>query len=181
MSIRGRTLSTAFALLFLAGMADAQAATIPQAEGTTLTGAEVKLPEGMNDKLGVLVVGFSRGSREQVAAWGRKLAVDFGHSQKVMYFEVPMLAGAPKILRGMIVRQMGSSVPEKERSHFLPLTENEAGWRTVTHYSRSDDAYVLLTNRTGTVLWQAQGDATDTAYTQLKTEIAALTAAGDHR
>ena len=79
-----------------------------------------------------------------------------------------MLESAPRLLRGMIVREMRSSVPEAERSHFLTLTEGEAAWRAVAHYGKPDDAYVLLVDGSGVVRWQMEGDATDTAYAALK-------------
>ena len=80
---------------------------IPEAYGTTLVGNSVGLPDAVHGKVGILVVGFSKSSQGQVAAWGRRLSADFNQSSSVVYFEVPMLAGAPGILRGMIARQMG--------------------------------------------------------------------------
>ena len=84
--------------------------TVPKSQGTTLVGTSVGLPDAVHGKVGVLVVGFSKSSQGQVAAWGRRLSADFNQSPSVVYFEVPMLAGAPKIIRRMIVHQMGSTV-----------------------------------------------------------------------
>lgn len=178
MAIRG------WATLFLIGLglanswpcARAQTA-IPKAQGTTLAGTAVELPEALNGRIGVLVVGFSHASQGQVAAWGKRLTADYGQSAGVAFYEIPMLAGAPKILRGMIVKSMGKAVPEKEQPHFLPLTENEAAWRTVAHYAKPDDAYVLLIDGTGTVRWQTEGDATDPAYAALRQQVATLSTA----
>lgn len=147
---------------------------IPEAHGTTLAGNSVGLPDAVHGKVGVLVVGFSKSSQGQVAAWGRRLSADFNQSSSVVYFEVPILAGAPRILRGMIVRQMGSTVPDAQRPHFLPLMENEAGWRAVTHYDQSDDAYVLLLDGTGTIYWQTHGNATDAEYNMLRKQLQSL-------
>lgn len=152
--------------------------TVPKAQGTTLAGTSVDLPDAVHGKVGVLVVGFSKASQGQVAAWGRRLSADFSQSSSVVYFEVPMLAGAPKIVRGMIVRQMGSTIPEAQRPHFLPLMENEAKWRAVAHYNKPDDAYVLLVDGEGMIRWQTEGDASDAAYTALKKNLEALTAPG---
>ncbi len=173
MTIRGSVVIS-IALGLAAAYIQAQQ-TIPKAQGTTLTGTVVGLPDAVHGKVGVLVVGFSKSSQAQVAAWGRRLSVDFDQSSSVVYFEVPMLAGAPRILRGMIVRQMGSTVPEAQRPHFLPLMENEAGWRGVAHYDKSDDAYVLLVDGTGTIRWQTHGDATDAEYNMLRRQLKTLT------
>jgi hypothetical protein len=150
--------------------------TIPKAQGTTLTGTAVALPDALNGKVGVLVVGFSHASQGQVAAWGRRLAADYGQSHDVTFFELPMLAGAPKMMRGMIVKKMSSSVPAAERPHFLPLMEGEPVWRAVARYDNPDDAYVLLVDGTGTVRWQSEGSATDDGYSALKKNLESLTA-----
>lgn len=92
-----------------------------------------------------------------------------------------MLAGAPGVLRGVIVHQMGSTVPEIQRLNFLPLMENEAGWRAVTHYNNSDDAYVLVVDGAGTIRWQTRGDATDAKYNGLRKQLQILTEqTGEH-
>jgi hypothetical protein len=182
MSIRGWAVFWVALGLMMTGLSGrAEQATIPKAEGTTLTGKAIVLPEAMKSKVGVLVLGFSHGSQEQVAAWGRRLAADYAQSKDVVYFEVPILAGAPKILRGMIVKKMASSVPKVERPHFLPLTENEAGWRTVAHFSKPDDAYVLVIDGNGSVLWQTEGDTTDATYRRLKEKLAAVSGASNAR
>jgi len=172
--MKSRLWSICFVGLALVANATAKAqVSIPKAQGTTLAGAAVTLPDALKGKVGVLVVGFSHASQGQVEAWGRRLAKDYGQSAGVAYFEIPMLAGAPKMLRGMIVKSMSKSVPEGERPHFLPLMEGEPVWRVAAHYSEPDDAYVLLVNGDGIVEWQTEGDATDAAYATLKRQIEA--------
>jgi len=148
--------------------------SIPNVQGTALSGTIVVLRDALKGKVGVLVLGFSHASQGQVSAWGRRLNADYGQSRDVMYFEIPMLAGAPKMLRGMIVKSMGKAVPQSERSHFLPMIEGEPAWRAVAHYDKPDDAYVLIVDGTGTVHWQTEGDGTDVAYADFKKNLAAV-------
>jgi ATP10 protein len=150
--------------------------TIPKSGGTTLAGTSVVLPDALKGKVGVLVVGFSHASQGQVAPWTRLLEADYGKSNDVTYFALPMLAAAPKMLRGMIKKSMANSVPFAERPHFLPITEGEPAWRSAAHYDKPDDAYVLLVDSTGTVRWQTEGEATDMAYAEMKKNLRALTA-----
>src|ERR1019366_7351699 len=133
-------------------------AQIPAAHGTALTGTAVALPDALKGRVGVLVVGFSHASQGQVSDWGRLITADYGQNQGVEYFEIPMLGGAPKMLRGMIVKSMGKSV------------------RAAAHYDKADDAYVLVVNGDGLVRWQTQGDATDAALSSLKRELNGLLA-----
>jgi len=154
---------------------------IPAAHGTTLAGTAIALPDALKGRIGVLVVGFSHGSQEQVSNWGRLITADYGQSEGVEYFEIAMLGGAPKMLRGMILKSMRNSVPAAERPHFLPLTEDDKPWRAVAHYDRADDAYVLLVDGDGVILWRTQGDATDAAYSALKKHLKELPSqSGDH-
>jgi ATP10 protein len=142
--------------------------TIPESHGTSLAGTPVVLPDALKGKVGVLVAGFSHASQGQVASWGKRLEADYGKSAGISYFELPMLAGAPKMLRGMIVKSMGKSVPPGRKAHFLPLMEGEPAWRAAAHYDKPDDAYVMLVDAAGTVRWQTEGDATDAAYSEMK-------------
>ena len=172
--------TVAAALLLQAGPVWGQdkAAKIPLAHGTSLAGTAVVLPDALKGKVGVLVLGFSHGSQEQVANWGRLITADYGQAQGLVYFEIPMLGGAPKMIRGMIIKSMGSSVPAAERAHFIPLIEDDKPWRAVAHYDKANDAYVLLVDGDGMVLWQTQGDPTDAAYFAFKKKLDGVLGAG---
>jgi hypothetical protein len=151
--------------------AQSTARTIPAAKGTTLAGIPVVLPGAVNGKVGVLVVGFTRPSQTQVQAWGKRLAMDYAASSGVVYYEMPVLASAPSLVRVTIEEEMKMSLPAAERAHFLPLTQNEAGWLAATHYVQGDDAYVLLIGGDGIVRWQTRGAVTDANYAELKGKI----------
>ena len=162
--------------LAVAGWAQESAAHIPVAHGTSLAGTAVALPDAIKGKTAVLLVGFSHASQGQVTNWGRLIATDFGRAPAFAYYELPILGGAPKILRGMIIKSMGKAVPESEKPHFIPLTEDDKPWRAVAHYNKSDDAYVLIVDGEGLVRWQTEGDATDAAYAVVKKKLAGMLA-----
>jgi hypothetical protein len=144
---------------------------IPETHGTTLATTEVTLPDALKGKVNIVVVGFSHASQEQIANWGRLIAADYGKSADVTYFELAMLAGAPKMLRGMIIKRMGSAVPFDERAHFVPVLEGEAAWRAVAHCNKADHAYVLLVDSQGVVVWQTEGEPTNAAYSAFKLQV----------
>ncbi len=152
-----------------------RAQKIPTVQLESLAGDSIALPDALHGKVGVLVIGFSRGSQQAVTEWGRKLAADYRQSSTVLYYEMPMLAGVPRLMRGLVVRQMRSSVPEPAWRRFVPLTEDEKTWRTLTHYASEGDAYVLLVDGNGSVRWQMAGTPTEAAYTTLKQQVSAAT------
>jgi ATP10 protein len=172
----GRYLS--FGLLALSWLAAANdrsmAARIPEVHGTSLSNEAVNLPEALQGKVGVLVLGFSRGSRDPVAGWGKRLVTDYRESTTVAYYQMPVLASAPGMVRGLIVRSMKSSVPQVAQARFVPIMDNEAAWRTLVHYVPPDDPYLLVVDGQGNVVWQTQGQVTDTAYAALKQQVEAL-------
>ena len=79
---------------WLAGGAQGGApVAIPAMRGTTFTGEAVALPDALYGKVGVLIVGFSQGSRREVADWGHKLADDAERPVETgSYYEMPVLA-----------------------------------------------------------------------------------------
>jgi len=156
----------------LAGHASAQ--KIPKVHGETLAGTPVNLPESLQGKSGILVIGFAQGSREAVTVWGKKLAADYFDSPSVLYYEMPVLASVPKLMRGFVTGRIKAAVSDRGKPHFIPLTEDEPAWRNLVHYQAADDPYVLLVDGTGMVRWQTQGSATDTAYTALKQQVETL-------
>src|ERR1700733_12224043 len=96
----GRYLSLALLTMgWLAANDPSMAARIPEVHGTSLSNEAVNLPEVLQGKGGVLVLGFSRSSRDAVAGWGRRLAADYRESPTVVYYEMPVLASAPGMMR----------------------------------------------------------------------------------
>lgn len=142
-------------------------AGVPAVRGTTLAGGKVALPEDLKGKTGVLIVGFSKGASAEAAAWGKRLAGDKAHSGDLVYYEVAMLEGVPRLLRGIVLKQIKSSVSEAGQAHFLPVYEHQAEWKAAAGYTRPDDAYVLVVDGTGAVRARIQGAPTDVAYVQL--------------
>jgi hypothetical protein len=162
----------------LAGVAGAQQpdARIPEVHAISFSNESVNLPKGLKGKVGVLVVGFSRDSREADSAWGKRLAADYRESSTVVYYEMPVLAAVPRMVRGFVVKSIKSSVPASEQARFVVILENEAAWKTVTHYGRPDDPYLLVVDSQGNVMWQTQGAPTEAAYAALKQHVEELRA-----
>ena len=161
--------------LLLGGLAEAQVgARIPAVSGTVLSGERVVLPEGLRGKVGVLVVGFSQSSRGEVTAWGKRLAGDYRDSGGVIYYEMPVLASVPRLVRGLVLGKIKGSVPVRAQGRFLPVLDHEAEWKTVAGYGAADDAYVLVVDGGGVVRYRTEGAATDAAYGEVKRRVEGL-------
>ena len=154
------------------GTTGSTAGSIPEVHGMTFSGDAVDLPKMLSGKVAVLVIGFSRDSREPVAAWGRRLAAEYKGSGAVVYYEMPMLAEVPRMLRGVVLRSMRKEVPERAQPRFVPLTEDEARWKDLVGYGRPEDAYVVVLDGAGKVSGREHGPATEASFAEVKAKVA---------
>ena len=154
--------------------AQAQNAQIPTTHGTTFAGNQVTLPGDLHGRVGVLVIGFSKNSGDMCKGWGQRVAGSYGDARDVLYYQMPVLEGVPKLIRGMVVKGIRSGVPGAEEPHFLPMFSGEAEWRKVAHYANPDDAYVLVVDGDGRVRWQTSGKVTDAGFAALKEQVETL-------
>ena len=184
--IRGaaRTLTLAILLagwLMLAAEGQVATGRIPSVQGTTFAGQAVSLPQQLEGRVGVLVLGFSKSSGDVCKGWGQRVAESYRDSHGVVYFQMPVLESVPKLIRGMVVKSIKSGLPEAEQTHFLPVFSNEAEWRTIARYSNPDDAYVLVVDEHGTVRWQTSGKATDSGFAALKQQVETVRTHSEHQ
>ena len=160
-------------LALAVGVAEGQSAgqRIPALHGVVLTGETVDLPDALKGKVGVLVVGFSQSSREQVTAWGKRLAGDYRDSNSILYYEMPVLASVPKLIRGWVLGKIKGSVPPRAQSRFLPVLDHEGEWKSVAGFGPADDAYILVVDGNGAVRWKTEGGASDASYAEVKRHV----------
>ncbi len=154
-----------------AGRSEAQV-TIPAMHGTTFAGQPVALPDALQHGVGVLIVGFSQGSRAEVAEWGHRVADDADLPAGLKFYEMPVLESVPRLLRGWVTKKIKESVSARGQAHFLPVLEHEAEWKRAAGYSAADDAYVLVVDGNGVVRWRSQGGLNEQAYGEMKRQAA---------
>ncbi len=150
------------------------APSIPEVHAALLTGTQVNFPADLQGKTTILVIGFSQGSRDQVASWGKRLAPDYHGVRDVAYYEVAEIEAAPRILRGYILKKIKEGVPEPAYPHFLAVTDHEVDWKAATHFEAKDDAYLVVVDPAGQITYTTHGPTSDAAYTTLKQRIETL-------
>ena len=170
-------LASSFALLGCLGWSAAQAVSavrIPPVHGAVLTGEKVDLPEGLRGKVGVLVIGFSQASRDEVEDWGRRLDEQYRSSAAVAFYEMPVLESVPHVLRGFVLKQIERSVSTGGKRRFLPILDHEADWKKAAGFVTSDDAYVLVVDGGGQIEWTTRGKATTEMVAETMSEVERL-------
>jgi len=149
-----RTLLPALALTFAAATTAQGQQKIPELHTTAFSGEHVDLPAALAGHTTVLILSFSQGSRDAVTAWFRQLAADYKTSPTVLYYNLPVLAGAPSFLRGTITRKIKETIPAPAQPRFLPVYDHEAEWKAAAGYAKHDPdgtLYLIVVDATGTI------------------------------
>lgn len=150
-------LLTAGLLLEFVSVVWAQATTplLPVTHAETLSGTAITFPVAGQQTL--LVVGFTRNSGDAATAWFKQAQPLCDAHPGVACYEVAVMQDAPSFMRGFILRHMRNGMPPERQAKFATVFENEPAWKQAFHYSNADDAYAVLLNATGEVVWHASG------------------------
>jgi hypothetical protein len=130
-------------------------AKLPVTETKSLSGKQVKVPA--QDRLTLLVAGFTKASSEADTAWWKKAEPLCKQNPQVACYQVAILESAPRFVRLMIVGSMKRGMPPAQQDIFLTSFENEKAWKQAFSYSAPDNAYLALVDSTGAVLWLQNG------------------------
>jgi len=161
-----------FCFLFLFSATLAAAQTIPHAQAEALSGRKVVLPEDFSGHRAVLIVGFSRSGGDSARRWGKQLPQDLAAEKNVRIYTVAELQDAPKMVRGMIKHGMRGGLSKPEQDLFLVLEQDEDSWKKATDFGDTNDAYILLVDGTGKIVWRTHGKSPDAeSVTALKNAI----------
>jgi hypothetical protein len=146
--------------------------TIPLTHATALSGRQVTLPADLKARSTVLVLGFTQKSSDACSAWGQQIAAMTAGDSRVVNLQMPVLESVPRWIRGMVVHSMKGHVPVNLQGTFVPVFENETEWKHVVGFSAPDDAYVVVADAQGRIVWQAHGAVTDAQMRELKVHLA---------
>ena len=171
-----RRLALLLLVLSLTLSSAANAQSIPPIKAKTLADTDIVLPQPGSSQILILVLGFSHKSAENCAPWGKRLSADFRSDTHVSYYQLPVLQGAPSFVRPMILRGMRKDMPADQQAHYFPILDHEDEWKKLVNFTALDDAYILLTDPHGHVVWQTHDALTDASYGALKSALSKLLA-----
>jgi hypothetical protein len=158
--------------------APAPTATIPTAQGAALDGHTVALPHDLSASATILILGFTQHSSDATTAWEKPVHTDLVSQPAIGFYEFAFIEDAPSFIRPMIVRSIRRQVPDPLKPNFLPLSSNQAAWKSAVGFTSSapDAAYVLLVDRSGAIRWQTHEACTPQLFKQLAAEARKLAA-----
>ena len=161
---RSARLAVGAALLVGLGATAAVPAGLP---ARTLDGTDVSVPGDLPPGA-LLIVGFSRASNEQTEPWRQALdglELDGPEDAAPPTYSVLVLEGAPRWVRGFIVRAVRRAVPDADHHSVLVVTEKSEGWRTLVRFdaTAADAAYVVRVDALGGECFHHAGPVTEDA------------------
>ena len=163
-------LATAIALVCFAGLCRAQ--EVPLTHGQALDKSVATFPQSGSRKSLLLLISFSHKGEKQCDGWNQRIKPVYLNNPDVDYYELADFQGVPSFVMHMVLHGMRRQIPKDEWPHFVPLYSSEAEWKKLVGYSAPEDAYLIVVNARGLVLWQAHGELTDLKYSELQAVIA---------
>jgi ATP synthase subunit 10 len=140
----------------------------PLVEGDNLLGQKVAIPESTKGHPTVVVVGFTHASQAQTKVWSAQLDPEF------RTYSLAVLQDVPRLVRGMAIHGIKSSVPEKQHDRFLLVLRGEKELKQAVGFDAPNDAYLALLDRDGLIQWQFHGPFTESVLAELKTRLVEL-------
>jgi hypothetical protein len=144
---------------------------IPATQAKAIDGSSVSFPDASSGKPLLLLVGFSHQSSGRCQAWDKRLAPIYLDDSRILYFQAADFQGVPSLVMKMILHGMKKEIPANEHSRFVLLQSNEDEWKSAAKFSAPDDAYLILTNPAGHIVWQTHGEVTDEQFAALQAAI----------
>lgn len=144
---------------------------IPRATIQTLAGSSFVLPDDLEADTDILVVGFTQKAGSNNKPWMDRLERDFTAAEGFAVYPVAVIAGVPPVFRSFALGSIRSGVAPQERARFLIADHDEGAWRSLVGYRLPDDPYIIVLDKTGTVLARANGLFDENTYRDAAAQI----------
>jgi len=141
---------------------------LPPLKGEFLTGRMAVLPDAARGKVSLLAFGFTYDSRFAVEAWVKAFRADFGRDVRAGFSEIPMIGGPARLGKWFIDSGMRRGTPKADHEHVITVYGGVAPWKERLGYRSPKDAYLVLLDPQGRVLWRHNGVFDEKAYGDLQ-------------
>ena len=171
--MRWRIFSAVLTLISLPGAAQlaAEPQPMPTTQGQSLSRHDVLLPMATAGHAAVIVIGFSYGSQKAMEEWDKEIGAQVKAKNDVPLYNVAVIQDAPKFVRGMILHGMRALVPAAGQDHFLTVVEGQDELKKAVDFSASEDAYIVVLNASGKIVFHTHGEPSEMAKKQVIDEI----------
>jgi hypothetical protein len=130
---------------------------LPELKGDYLTKEKAKLPADAEGQIALLALGFTYDSRHAVEDWSKKFREAFKGDGDVTFYQVPIMGGLAKLGRSFIDGGMRKGTPAEFHRNVITVYSGAKQWKQHVGYQGGDDAYLLLLDPAGKVVWTHRG------------------------
>jgi len=127
---------------------------LPPLPVRTLSGKQLILPTGLTNKTQLLIIGFSRASRQQVDIWFQNIQNCYDNTPHDFSIHKLEVLDVPGFLQSFVIGKIRDSVPEEQRRYFLLAVKDIDKWKKLAHFKYLDRAYLMLLDAGHHIVWQ---------------------------
>ena len=130
----------------------------PTVVGTNLAGTSVRLPDGLDGRLNLLLIAFRQVQQADVDTWSPYTAALEVRRPDVRAYELPVLSAAYRLARPFIDGGMRAAIPDPAvRNRTITLYLDKIAFRAALAVPSEDQIHVRLVDRSGATHWRTNG------------------------
>jgi hypothetical protein len=146
--------------------------TFPRLSASNLQGQTLRLPEDFAGDRNLLLIAFQREQQQNVDTWLREMK-RFEISPGFQYYELPTIDKLNPFYRWFINRGMRRGIPDRSaRSRTITLYLDKPSFRKALGLPDEKRIYAVLVDRSGQVIWRAEGDFDEAKASNLQRALA---------
>ncbi len=146
----------------------------PELKAETLSGINIKYPDDVKGKVTLILMAFKQETQRTIDSWLEPFSKAYENDPGVQFFEVPMLAGAWKLMSPIIDGGMRSGIPKRKHGNVTTFYGDVNKYCTLLSIKDKSDGYVFLLDPNGVIQWRSNGFATEEKIQELFEKIESL-------
>ena len=147
-------------------------ATFPRLSASNLEGNTLRLPEDFAGDRNLLLIAFQREQQQNVDTWLHEMN-RFQLFPGFQYYELPTIDRLNPLFRWFIGNGMRRGIPDRSaRSRTITLYLDKPSFCKALSLPDEKRIYAILVDRSGKVLWRAEGDFDEAKAASLQRALA---------
>jgi hypothetical protein len=147
----------------------------PRLTASNLEKRSFTLPDDFEGSRNLLLVAFQREQQQQVDTWLRAMRRFEELDPEFRYYELPTIQSQNRLVRWFIDTGMRRGIPDqKARSRTITLYIDKQPFLKALGITDENRIYCFLVNRSGQVLWRAEGGFDDAKAVSLRERLQSL-------
>ena len=150
-------------------------ARFPRLIASNLEKRTFTLPDDFEGSRNLLLVAFQREQQKQVDTWLREMRQFEEADPGFRCYELPTIQSPNRLVRWFIDTGMRRGIPDKKaRSRTITLYLDKQPFLKALGIAGENRIYCFLVNRSGQVLWRAEGELDDSKAASLRQYLQSL-------